>query len=247
MGDKGWFAGLHRDGVAVIPQVFSLAEVNHMRSAAMMALTQIKGGKNRLQVCRAAGYESPGLLLWPAISNAVLNKYRTDPRLVGIVRSVLGENIKQINNQVYFRLPGDRDSFSWHQDKVFRQPAEDFPGVESGYLQTVIVIDEITEDNAPVEYITGSHRAPFAGNPDERSPRLRQFSRDGLSGVKIMARPGDVMVWSVMVVHGSDQNRSQLPRMTYMNGFARADCSRYNPPYLVNSQIVPNVDQGAFK
>ncbi len=79
-----WQDTLAEDGVAVIPQVFSLAEVNHMRSAAMMALTQIKGGKNRLQVCRAAGYESPGLLLWPAISNAVLNKYRTDPRLVGI-------------------------------------------------------------------------------------------------------------------------------------------------------------------
>lgn len=242
-----WKADLERDGVASIPGVFTQAEVNRIRSSALMALGQTVGGKNSLQVCRSAGYESPGILFWPAISNAYLNAIRCDARLAEIARAVLGDNIKQINNQVYFRLPGDGDSFCWHQDKVFRTPASDFPGVESGYLQTIIVVDEIGEDNAPVEYIPGSHRERFTGNPDERAPKLRQFSRDGLQGVKLLGKPGDVVVWSVMVVHGSEPNLSARSRMTYMNGFARADCSRFNPVYMAGGKVRQQIDRAAFR
>lgn len=242
-----WQAELEEQGVARIPGVFTTAEANEIRSAAHIALTQIKGGKNHLQICKASGHDSPGLLLWPALSNQTLNRFRCDQRLAGIVREALGPDVKQINNQVYYRLPGDGDSFAWHQDQVFRKPPEDFPGIESGYLQTIIVVDEITEDNAPVEYLPGSHRDVFPGNPDQLSPKLRKFTRDGHAGIKLTAKPGDVVVWSVMVVHGSEPNGSQRPRMTYMNGFARADCSRFNPLYMSQGRVIPVIDYQAFK
>jgi len=243
----GWQTALERDGVARIPSVFQPSEVDRMRSAAYMALSHSRGGKNQLQVCRAAGYDSPGLLFWPVLASEYLNAVRCDPRLVDIVRQALGPDVKQINNQIYFRLPGDGDSFAWHQDHVFRKPDEDFPGIESGYLQTIIVVDEITEHNAPVEYIPGSHKSVFSGNPDQRSPGLRAFKREGHQGIRLTAKPGDVVVWSVMIVHGSEPNRSAMARMTYMNGFAKAECSRFNPVYLSGGKVVPQINIRAFK
>lgn len=241
-----WRGELEDKGVARIPGVFTTDEAKEIRAAAYMALTHMAGGKNHLQVCKKA-HDSPGLLLWPAISNPTLNRYRCDPRLAQIVSEALGPDVKQINNQIYFRLPGDGDSFAWHQDQVFRKPDEDFPGIESGYLQTIIVVDEIGKDNAPVEYLPGSHKDVFPGNPDQRSPGLRKFSRGNHKGIKLTAKPGDVVVWSVMIVHGSEPNLSQRPRMTYMNGFAKASCSKFNPVYLQGGKIVPQIDIRAFK
>lgn len=232
------------DGVQVYPGVFAAWEASQIRREAYRSLNRTAGGRNTVQMFGGR----PALLFWPSISNEVLNGYRTDERLAGIVREHLGDDVKQVNNQVYFREPGDGDSFAWHQDIVFRQPAQDFPGIEDAYLQTVIVVDEITEDNGAVEYILGSHKTGrFEGNPDQLSGALRRFHRDGLRGVKLTAKPGDVVVWSVMVVHGSEANESDRPRMVYMNGFARADASVYNPMYLHGGEVVAEVEAGAFK
>ncbi len=207
-------------GYARIPAVFSQQEVSLIREEGYGCLQRLpKDDPFRLQ--RVGG--RPALLFWPKGLSTYLNDISRDQRLVDIVTAFLGPDVRQINNQLYFREAGDGDEFGWHQDVCFRTPPADFSNVEENYLQTIIVVDKITETNGAVEFIPGSHKwgqLPDLVPRDDSQRGLRKFDRERFRGEKFTAEPGDVLVWSVMAVHGSEQNLSQSNRMTYMNGFA---------------------------
>ena len=256
-----------RDGVAVIPDVFSWQECQKMRAAGLMALAKISAIRqagyphNILETVTFEGQAFPALLFFPALVEPYLEQVRTDDRLVRIVRHFLGDDVKQLNNQFYYRMPGDGDKFAWHQDTYFRKPAEDYPSIDenNAYLQTIVAIDDITEDNGPVECILGSHKwgniailekreaelsaqPPVAGKRVARVPPLRDFQRGDWRGTKIQMKAGSVVVWSGLVVHCSEPNQSDRTRFTYMNGFARADAAAKWFYYLkggVPQPIVP--------
>lgn len=165
--------------------------------------------------------EEPALLFWPMNLSPFMHDIVHKPSLKEIVRNVLGtDQIRQINNQVYFRHSGDEDEFAWHQDICFRTPEAAFKNIEENYVQTVIAVDDI-DDNGAIEFIPHSH---LLGNlnliPRDNSERgLRTFVRNDRHGEKVKARAGDVLIWNLLVVHGSEKNVSGRPRMTYMSGF----------------------------
>lgn len=231
-----------RDGITSIPSVFSVAEVNLLRGAALMALSKPNPYYRQGKYLETKDNAFPALIFWPSLVEPYLNQIRMSPRLAQIVKSFLGPDVRQLNNQIYFRMPGDKDEFAWHQDVTFRIPRSAYPGIESAYLQTIVVVDEITEHNSPVEFIRGSQTM---GEQDLASKvgvnwMLREFKRHGLKGEKWLGKPGDVMLWSVMTVHGSEANESQAMRMTYMNGFAKADaCPQTWPYYLQGGDVQP--------
>ena len=45
-----------------------------------------------------------------------------------------------------------------------------------------------------------------------------------------------------MVVHGSEVNRSDKSRMTYMNGFCKSESVLDYPDYLVNGKVVNEIN-----
>ena len=212
-------------GYAMIPGVFGQVECDLIREEAYR-LQAIPRAQSNMQWKLNGKRRSPGLLFWPQDLSPYMRDVAFDPRLRNIVTSFLGPDVLQLNNQVYYRESGDGDEFAWHQDICFRTPREDFKGIESAYLQTIIVVDRITHDNGAVEFIPGSHKW---GEVKDLVPRdnteygLREFRRGSYKGVKLIANPGDVLLWSVMAVHGSEQNNSGEHRMTYMNGFAAAN------------------------
>jgi len=240
-------ADFERDGVVKIPGVFNPEEVRKMKAEGIASLLYADRFHPRVsaQIKMENGAVWPALSFFPAVSMQYLNQIRCDRRLSNIVLFMLGENVKQLNNQFYFRLPGDGDEFEWHQDILFRTPKEDFPGIESRYLQTAIALDEITEESGAVEYVLGSHKQGDLNllPQDETTPdKLRSFDRSKFQGVKMTAKPGDLMIWSVMIVHGSEQNKSNTSRMVYMNGFAASDASKNFPHYLIDGHVVPEID-----
>ena len=206
-----------RRGVVVIPSVFTEEECDRIKSEAYgVTDDQIKAAGYRHAPSEQA-YNKKSLIFFPALANTYLNDIRVDDRMQNLVRTFLGDDVRQINNQIYFREQDDLDTFAWHRDTIFREDHIFTSGLATDYLQTIIAIDDITEDNSPVEFIEGSHEWPAFKHPHN----LRIFERGAYSGKKYMAKKGDMMVWSVMIVHGSEENKSTDSRMTYMNGFCR--------------------------
>jgi ectoine hydroxylase-related dioxygenase (phytanoyl-CoA dioxygenase family) len=191
-------AACKRDGFARIPGVFTRDEVNRLRAEAILAC---RGGNIEVR----DGF--PCLLFWP--QSDYMRRLAQDRRLLDIVSAYYGHDQFDLETQqYYFHLPGDSDTFAWHTDERFR------PGVGNLYLQTAILVDDWTEDNGAVEFIPGSHRAPFVNSGD-----LRVFIRGNRRGVQLRARAGDVLTWSNTVVHGSERNQSTTARAYFMNGF----------------------------
>lgn len=225
-------------GVAVIPSVFTEEECDRIKEEAYRVTDDQIEAAGYGHVPSEQAYNKKSLIFFPALASAYLNAIRIDERMQAVVRTFLGDDVRQINNQIYFREQGDLDTFAWHRDTIFREGDLFDSDVATDYLQTVIAVDEITEDNSPVEFIEGSHRWPDFGPP----PNLRIFERGEHGGTKYTARKGDMMVWSVMIVHGSEANRSEDSRMTYMNGFCRTRSARAYPDYLVGGKVIESID-----
>jgi ectoine hydroxylase-related dioxygenase (phytanoyl-CoA dioxygenase family) len=225
-------------GVVVIPNVFTPEECAEIkRQAYSVKDSDIRNAGYPHQPSEQA-YNKKSLIFFPALCNPYLNKIRTDERLVKLVKEFIGDDVRQINNQVYFREAGDGDQFAWHQDIMFRESSIFNEDVEDDYFQTIIAVDDITETNGAVEFIEGSHRAPIMSAPKN----LRVFERSGLQGKKYTASKGSVLIWSVLTIHGSEANSSDKDRMTYMNGFCRAKAANRYPYYLKEGKLINLID-----
>lgn len=241
---SNWKEDFEKFGYVRIPGVFGQQMVHAIRSAAYLAIApRLFQDKGALQTVRNEhGYEFPALLFWPKEVSPVLRD-ATD-LICGYVKHFLGDNILQLNNQYYFRHAGDNDQFAWHQDITFRTPKEDYDQIETRYLQTAIIVDEMNSENGGIEFIPDSHKWGECTDliPRDDSERgLRKFVQGHLAGTTAVAKPGDLLLWSVMVVHGSRPNNSQRSRSYYMNGFAAADAVKVEgrfPWYMRNGRLV---------
>ena len=225
-------------GIVVIPDVFTSEECSEIkRQAYSVKDEEIKKSGYPHQPSETA-YNKRSLIFFPALCNEYLNKIRTDERMTSLVKEFIGEDVRQINNQVYFREAGDNDQFAWHQDIMFRESNIFNEDVEDDYFQTIIAVDDITEENGAIEFIDGSHKLPIISHPSN----LRIFSRDGMQGKKYTATKGSVLIWSVLTLHGSEANTSAQDRMTYMNGFCRAKAANKYPYYMQSGNVIPFID-----
>lgn len=228
----------YEKGVIVIPSIFSADECDQIKKEAYLITDdQIKKAGYPHSPSERA-YNKKSLIFFPALANNYLNSIRIDKRMTDLAHEFIGNDIRQINNQIYFREAGDADQFAWHQDLIFREPTIFSNDVEEDYFQTIIAVDDITEENGAIEFIEGSHKTMNIPKPKN----LRVFERGDLKGTKYRAKKGDVLIWSVMIVHGSESNNSSSDRMTYMNGFCRTKAANRYPHYLIDGSVVSNID-----
>ena len=229
---------LQEKGIVKIPSVFTADECDSIKQAAYSVSDDEIQLSGYPHVPSEQAYNKKSLIFFPTLARQCLNGIRIDNRMISIVKELLGDNVKQINNQVYFREAGDMDTFAWHRDTIFRESSQFAQTVETDYLQTIIAVDDITEDNGAVEFIEESHLWSKFDAPSD----LRTFERGNLAGTKYTANKGDVLIWSVKIVHGSEANVSDSPRMTYTNGFCKAQSVIDYPDYLINGQVVTHID-----
>ncbi len=246
----------HRDGWAVVRGVFTPTEIaaihaatDRLRDWALAFGGNYRQGNlvtwidqnDRDQLLRG--------MQWPAHREPVMESVRTDPRMLAIVAGIAGLDLRQIINQIHWKPPGLPFSVQWHTDRKNRTPAEAFRALESSYVQTAIAVDPMVADNGPLLVVQGSHRRP--GCLDDRGHN--NFDRAGLDRASIHALgftdadiiavacdPGDVILWHVDTIHGSDLNRHhQLDRCIYINGYVAARSTMRGHWAFIAGQPVP--------
>ncbi|RUN75062.1 phytanoyl-CoA dioxygenase [Sphingomonas sp. TF3] len=174
------------------------------------------------------------MVQWPSYHVALLNQTRLDPRWATLLEPLIGRDIKQIINQLHWKLPDRSGDFAWHQDAKSRRPAEAYRNLGSSYVQTGLAIDPHNPGSGGMRFIPGSHtRGALPLDPAAslgRSPEDSALDAAGLSPedqVDLILEPGDIALWSPYLVHASGTNTATHLRRFYINGYVRAeDCDR---------------------
>ena len=176
------------------------------------------------------------MVQWPSWAYPVLDKVRCDPRFVDLLRPLIGDNLKQIINQMHWKYAGAATGdFAYHQDSRFRKPDSAYRDMAGSYVQTGLAIDRHAPETGGMRFVRGSHKrgaidmhidGEVMGNGMSEAALLA-VGLDPADQVDLVLEPGDLALWHVHLVHGSGANTADHKRGLYINGYVRADnCDR---------------------
>lgn len=228
-------------GWTVVPALFSEAEMRVARraferlyeSAQRLRTTQNHDGAYFVLEAPPAGEVIVKRVVWAGGAEPALLHLSADPRLVVPALELLGsDSCEQLLCQAHFKMPRDGVSFDWHQDVQHRDKGpgtwRDMNG-RGSYVQTILLLDEMTESNGPLKFIP---RSAVHGDPDARlsassfdygtpmSSRATEAQFDESRAVTITGEAGSVLFFGPYAIHGSAANESSVPRRVLINGYA---------------------------
>jgi ectoine hydroxylase-related dioxygenase (phytanoyl-CoA dioxygenase family) len=229
-------AAFHDTGWISIDSLFNAEEIDRMR-ACFEDLERLAAGMSETGLCRGSFFvlgEKDGeqvirRVVWAGGSQPYLLEIGADPRLVMPASQLLrSRRMDQLLCQAHFKRPNDGVTFDWHQDIQHRDKGagtwNDVNGTGS-YVQTLIAIDEMTEDSGPLMFIPGSAhwgRVDFGehdyDDPDYRHATPPEFHQK--DAVTILAKPGDTLFFGPYTAHASFENTSDSYRRILINGYA---------------------------
>ncbi|MFL6720476.1 MAG: phytanoyl-CoA dioxygenase family protein, partial [Sphingomonas sp.] len=158
-----------------------------------------------------------------------------DTRFARLLEPLIGRDLKQIINQVHWKVPGSLGDFAWHQDSRFRRPPSAYRNLATAYVQTGLAIDPHTRESGCMRIIPRSHLRGDLGMDGSKKALGAEMTNAALcdvglaeaDAIDLVLEPGDLALWSPHLVHGSGKNISDHKRRLYINGYVRAaDCDR---------------------
>lgn len=177
---------------------------------------------------------------WQSWVDPVLDRVRYDPRMLAILRPLIGEDIKQIINQMHWKVPGTGYNWGLHQDVRSRTPAHCFRELGTSYVQTAIGIDRHWAGNGAMKLMPFSHRrgnlqldGGASHHYDTREDAVAKAGFDPGALVDCELAEGDVALWGPYMIHGGGINTtSDNYRRLYINGYVTAaNCDRGQPVF----------------
>ena len=144
-----------------------------------------------------------------ARSKVMLQAYG-NPKLLSSVENLCGPDWVPFAESIVIKLPDQGAPFWWHQDGNFKTG----PVLERG-INFGIYLYPSTEDNGCLRVIPKSHtwgQVDLQAMIDEHGERLPD-------SIPVPAEPGDILVHSRNLIHGSFTNTSPDMRITVYFGF----------------------------
>lgn len=141
--------------------------------------------------------------------------------LVDMVAELIGPDVKFHHGKINTKLPGSGTRVEYHQDFSYT------PHTNDDMVTALLLLDDMTEQNGCLMVVPGSHREGqkslwqddrFTGKVDaavDREARAR--------AVAITGKAGDACLMHTQLLHGSDANRSALPRSLFITVYCAAD------------------------
>jgi hypothetical protein len=133
------------------------------------------------------------------------DRFRRNPIVEELVDAVLGKWRYGVTKaECPFK---DADTMAWHADVPNDQPRESFEPVKPSRLTFNVPLVDVTDSNAPMEIIPGSHRLHHFG-VQEYIYRLQR-----VHSVKILMNRGDAMLRNGNLLHRGSPNLTEHPRI----------------------------------
>ncbi|NJO38891.1 MAG: phytanoyl-CoA dioxygenase family protein [Rhizobiales bacterium] len=150
-----------------------------------------------------------------------------DSRMTDCVADLIGPNVKLHHTKINSKLPGAATVVKWHQDFPFTPHSND------DLVTALLMVDEVTGENGPLEVTSGTHRGPlcglwhdgrFTGAVDEAIAAACQEKATLCTGPA-----GTVCLMHTRLLHGSTANRSDRPRTLFISVYSAEDAVPLSP------------------
>lgn len=210
----------HRDGIVFPVQVFSADEVALFRGALE-------------SIANNCGQDSLKRLDRLHLFFKWAHRLVTQQALLNAVGDILGDDILIYGTLVFYKPPHDSSYASWHQDSVY-----------SGLHLTPstsawIALTASHQANGCMRVIPGSHKLGSLNHVNVCDPNLlnRRGERvnmtvDESRAVDVLLQPGEMSLHQSTIVHGSNPNQSDEPRIGFIVRFVTSQFTNRDWPLL---------------
>jgi ectoine hydroxylase-related dioxygenase (phytanoyl-CoA dioxygenase family) len=145
----------------------------------------------------------------------------TDSRMTDCVADLIGPNVKLHHTKINSKLPGAATVVKWHQDFPFTPHSND------DLVTALLMVDEVTEENGPLEVAPGTHKGPIHGLwHDGRFTGAvgDAVATEAMAKAALCIGPaGSVCLMHTRLLHGSTANRSNRPRTLHISVYSAED------------------------
>ncbi len=190
-------------------------------------MARIRAFVNRVQQKEAAEGRDPNFIRFIHMSYATGWDIMTDPRIVGYVKDILGENVVGWGAAFFNKPPRNSvtvaSTVAWHQDASY------WPLSPSKAVTVWLAIDDVDVENAAMQFMAGSHlhgQATYRPSSAEEHNVLNQtIDNPEQYGTRVddILRAGEASLHSDLLLHGSGANGSNRRRCGYAIRYAAAD------------------------
>ncbi len=239
-----------RDGVLTVPDAVTQAQLDALRTDFDGWVAESRthespygkaaDGRPRFDVQPGHSAEHPALrrVQAPTEVSTAYYEVMSDSAMVDMVADLIGPDVKLHHTKVNSKLPGAATEVRWHQDFPYT------PHSNTDLVTALLMVDEVTEQNGPLEVLPGSHDGPlhslwhdgvFTGAVDDLV--AADMQRDA---VACFGPAGSVCLMHTKLAHGSAPNLSDRSRTLFICVYSAGDAAPCGP------NPVPTVHQGLF-
>lgn len=240
----------HQDGVLTVPGAVNAEQLGRLRDDFAGWLLESRNheasygacvdGRARFDLQPGHQASQPALRRVQApteISQAYL-EVMASSAMTEMVADLIGPDVKLHHTKINSKQPGAATEVKWHQDFAFTPHSND------SVVTALLMVDEVTLENGPLEVLPGSHLGPvhslwhdgvFTGAVDEQVAADMQARAVSCTGPA-----GSVCLMHTRLAHGSAANRSSAPRTLFICVYSAGDAMPLTP------NPVPTEHQGLF-
>ena len=201
----------HRDGYLVLAGALRSDEVQALREEAVRICSGERGNVDGVQP-PAAG-EPDQLVVrrylcihFPHKLSKVIARSLHHPKIVDVLTSVIGPNVKAMQSMVFMKSEG-KPGQAWHQDELF------IPTRDRSLTAAWIALDDATVENGCLWVLPGSHRpGVLYPDRDQHDPRFDceveayDFPYRDQDAVPVEVPAGSVVIFNGYLLHRSLPN-----------------------------------------
>ena len=239
-----------RDGVLTVPNAVTPDQLAALRADMDRWVEESRAhngpygetidGRPRFDVQPGHSEDRPALrrVSAPTEVSAAHREVMANSAMVDMVADLIGPDVRLHHTKVNTKLPGAATEVQWHQDFPFT------PHSNADLMTALLMVDEVTVENGPLEVAPGSHNGPIHSLWHDGAftgaicPDAVAAMRD--AAVSCTGSAGSVCLMHTRLAHASAPNRSDRSRTLFICVYGAGDAVPYGP------NPVPTAHQGLF-
>mmetsp|Transcript_10538 Transcript_10538/g.24470 ORF Transcript_10538/g.24470 Transcript_10538/m.24470 type:complete len:287 (-) Transcript_10538:346-1206(-) len=267
--DKDQITTYYEQGFLSIDHFFSNEIIEKLSRSLNTAISNHKNGTKILEgLVSEANSSSVRTINGAHLSYDIFNHLCSYHGILRVAQQLIQEELLYVHQfKINIKEAFTGDVWEWHQDYIFWLKGDGMPAPKA--LSIVILLDDVTEFNAPLMFVPGSHKQGTLStariNQDNNSPEKDSWLKDVAASIKYPVdrdivsklvqenglvapkmQKGSLLVLDGNVLHASSANLSPFARrfmlITY-NPITNVDpnLARNRPEFLSSSKFLPLV------